>query len=79
MKGIQAAFLHPQDISCENPQNFIFFLNQLHLHFTEPSEAFSLSERGLCRGCAGVHIWSWGAHLELSEGARTKPLEAQAQ
>lgn len=55
-----ASFLRPQAVSCANPQNFIFFLNQLHLHFTEPSEASSLSgcERGLCWGRAGVHIWS---------------------
>lgn len=46
-----AAFLRPQAVSCANPQNFIFFLNQLHLHFTEPSEASSLS--GCESGWAG--------------------------
>lgn len=55
-----ATFLRPRAVSCANLQNFIFFLNQLHLHFIEPSEASSLSgcERGLCRGHAGEHIWS---------------------
>lgn len=67
-------FPHPQTVSCANPLTFVFFLNQLNLHFTEPSQAYSFSacETGLFWGSAGVHIWL----LELPKGARTESFAA---
>lgn len=67
MKGIQAPLPAPRPFPVASPQTFIFFLTQLHLHFTEASQASSFSTwegeeageyfGGFFEGGTGAHIW----------------------
>ena len=61
-----ASFPCPQALSCANPLTFIFFLNQLNLHFTEPSQAssFSACERAVLGDVLGCTSGSWSCLRE---------------